>query len=100
MIEKELQFIDGFAHEQFIDYLQTKHNFDSDSFAIDLIQQLIEYGRKYHKVSKDQLAYFLTDIIPDLDFYEAAAFFEDKCLTQNGQTEKQRFWQEAAQCRS
>ena len=39
-------------------------------------------------------AYFISDLIPEIDFMEVCGFCEDAILTSNGIYEKERFWEE------
>ena len=44
------------------------------------------------RINKDSFAYFLFDIIPGLEFAEAAAFIDNSLLTSDAQAIKNKFW--------
>ena len=69
----------GFNRTAFMDYMQ--ENFDMNKFSIDIIDNIIEYGFRHEMVSKDMFVEWLSDMIPDLEFLEAAQFMEDGHLT-------------------
>ena len=50
----------------------------------------MNYGKEHHGHTKDALAYFLSDMIPEVEFGEVAMFMDDDHLTRNGQMEKQK----------
>ena len=90
-IKKEaLTFKDGFDKQNFMWYMQEA--FSMAVFGRNLLESIVEYAIKNEHVSKDQLAYFLSDIIPEVEFCETAAFCEDTILTSNGLYEKEKFW--------
>lgn len=41
----------------------------------DLVENIVEYGLKNKNYSKNQLAYFLTDLIPEIEFEEVQQFY-------------------------
>ena len=90
---KKLIYIDGFAQSDFIEYVIVKYGI-IDQYAIDMLNQVCDYGRKHKTVSKDSFAFFISDLIPGIDLKEACAFFEDECLTREGQLLKQEFWRD------
>ena len=51
---------------------------------------MVNYVKKHHGHTKDALAYFLSDMMPEVEFGEAAMFTDDDYLTHNGQMEKQK----------
>lgn len=68
---------------------------DSYSFVRELLMNLIEYAHKHEHVSKDQFCMFLSDLIPEVEMGEVAAFMEDNCLTASyGIAEKRRVMEE------
>lgn len=65
------------------------------SFTWELLENLIEYAHKYEQVSKDQFCVFLSDLIPEVEMGEVAAFMEDDYLTASyGIAEKRRVMEE------
>lgn len=67
--------------EGFISFVLTAHNDVGTPFERNLIRSIVVYGNDHHSVSKDQLAYFLSDVIPDIDFEDVIKFIADECLT-------------------
>ena len=74
--------------EKFISFVLTTYGESNNEFERYLLYNLIEYGVKNHCVSKDQLAYFLSDIIPNVEFKDVIKFMNDECLTENAKKMK------------
>lgn len=87
---EELQFIGGFAQDDFIAYMLDKA---PNAVTEPMLSRVIEYGRKNKNFAKDQLFYYLLDVIPKIDEREAAAFFSDEILTADTRSKKAEFWQ-------
>lgn len=47
----------------------------------DLVTNVIDYALKHKNISKDQLAYFISDLLPEIEFLEVAKFCSNECLT-------------------
>lgn len=69
----------GFNEKAFIEWLEEKY--DLNSYAVEMVTNIIEYAHKWEQVSKDQLAYFISDLLPEVEFEEVAQFCEDCMLT-------------------
>lgn len=69
----------GFDLDGFMEWIE--ETFDTDSFARQIVLQIVEYAHKYEHISKDQFAYFVSDMLPEVEFLEVAKFCEDKILT-------------------
>ena len=81
----------GLASKQLIEYLIKLHKLDHSVYAILTLEKIIEYGEAHEDASKDQLAYYLTDLIPELTYEEVILFFADEKLTEYGlETKKTR----------
>lgn len=80
----------GLASKQLIEYLINIHDLNSSVFSILTLEKIIEYGEANCDVSKDQLAYYLVDLIPELTYEEVILFFSDEKLTEFGLEEKTR----------
>ena len=78
----------GFNKSEFMEYLEHTFNGFDNSFLRGLVKNLISYGLKWEKVSKDQFCYWISDMLPEVEFGEVAMFIDDGCLTENGQKEK------------
>lgn len=69
----------GFNEKAFTEWLEDK--FDLNSYAVEMVTDIIEYAHKWEHVSKDQFAYFISDLLPEVEFEEVAQFCEDCMLT-------------------
>lgn len=45
------------------------------------MENIIEYGFKYEMISKDRFCYWLSDMLPEVEFLEVAKFCADGYLT-------------------
>ena len=52
-------------------------------FLRETVGNIIAYGLKHHMHEKDELVYFLKDILPEVEFEEIAVFANESILTQN-----------------
>lgn len=88
----------GFDRIGFKDYLINKipGHMDRDalSYFLMYVDKVVDYGFKYERVSKDQFAYWLSDILPDLEVGEAAMFIADSSLTNELQYVKRETYRE------
>lgn len=84
----------GFNEDAFMAYLEyTFPNVfagNGSPFVREMVANLIEYAHKHEQISKDQFCIFLSDLIPEVEMGEVAAFVEmgevaafmdDDCLT-------------------
>lgn len=78
----------GFNKTAFMAYLENIFQGFEYSFVRELVENVIAYANKWERVSKDQFAYFVSDMLPEVEFGEVAAFLEDACLTAEGQRMK------------
>lgn len=96
MHEIDLNYVNGIAGPEFIDYVLHKFEFEQDrqpdALSPELLDSIVNYGRHNKQVTKDSFAYFLFDIIPGLEFAEAAAFIDNSLLTSDAQAIKNKFW--------
>lgn len=69
----------GFNEKAFTEWLEDK--FDLSSYAVEMVRNIVEYAHKREQVSKDQFAYFISDLLPEVEFEEVAQFCEDCMLT-------------------
>jgi hypothetical protein len=67
---------------------------DARSYFLMYVDKIVDYGLKYEHVSKDQFAYWLSDMIPDLEVGEAAMFIADSSLTNELQYVKRETYRE------
>lgn len=53
----------GFNEKAFMEWIEDK--FDLNSYAVEMITNIIEYARKREQASKDHFAYFISDLLPE-----------------------------------
>ena len=99
MNRNDLEYENHFAGLDFGSYLIEKQEAaDPENtftpLACNFLSNIINYGISTKQTTKDSLAYFLFDLIPDITFDECAAFCEDAILTTGAQEVKARFWAE------
>ena len=81
----------GFDKDNFMEYLE--ENFDgfcgrSCDYARELVEGIIDYAYKWNHLTKDNIAEFISDVIPFVSFGEVAMFCEDAILTDYGKEQK------------
>jgi hypothetical protein len=69
----------GFDENGFMEWMETHHILND--YAKEIIHNIIWYAQTWEHVSKDQLAYFITDMLPGVQVWEVAQFCEDEILT-------------------
>ena len=90
--EKEDKNIEeGFRRYDFMTYLEKNFSGFENPSLRKLVENVIDCGLKHESVSKDQLVYWLSDMIPEVEFGEVAFFMSDDRLTVYGIDEKKRF---------
>lgn len=83
----------GFDKSGFMTYMEEA--FTLDRYARELVENVLEYAQeheRYPHVDKDRFAQFVSDMLPEVEFGEVAAFCDDEILTRNGIAEKERFY--------
>ena len=58
-----------------------EENFTTDNYARQTVLNIIDYAHKHEHISKDQFAYFISDLLPEVEFLEVARFCDDAILT-------------------
>ena len=71
----------NFNQNDFMTWMENEFNLDN--YSIKIILSLINYAYYYENSTLDQFAYFVSDILPEVDFLDVARFCEDNILTQN-----------------
>ena len=69
----------GFDSSGFMEWLE--ENFTTDKYARQTVLNIIDYAHKHEHISKDQFAYFISDLLPEVEFLEVARFCEEAILT-------------------
>ncbi len=80
-----------FNKDAFMEYMRNTFQCFENHFVWDLVENVIDYASKYEHISKDQFVYFVSDILPEVEFGEVAAFVDDECLTDNGKYMKYKW---------
>lgn len=70
--------------EDFLSFVASKRGHENNDFEYLMLYNLVDYGVRNCCTSKDQLAYFLSDIIPYIAYDDVVCFIHDEYLTQNG----------------
>ena len=71
----------NFNQNNFMTWMENEFNLDN--YSIQTILSLVHYAYHYENTSLDQFAYFVSDILPEVEFLDVARFCEDNILTQN-----------------
>ena len=88
-----MQYNNGFDIKGFEEYMN--ESFSLDEFSQSMVDNLANFAVENQNHSKDQLADFLSDVIPEVEFKEIAGFCEDAILTESyGQEQKREFQEE------
>lgn len=84
----------SFNRAGFLNYYESCKYTSMDNLSYQLINNIVCYGMEQKNNAKDQLVYFITDLVPRLDFGEVAAFCDDAHLTNYGLAEKEKYLEE------
>lgn len=85
-----MQYNNGFDIKGFEEYMN--ECFSLDEFSQSMIDNLANFAVENQNHSKDQLADFLSNVIPEVEFKVIAGFCEDAILTESyGQEQKREF---------
>ena len=68
-----------FDRNGFMSWLE--ETFITNSFGRNIVSEIIEYAYEHQNVSLDQFAYFVSDLLPEVEFLEVARFCSDDMLT-------------------
>lgn len=92
----ELEYYAGSPIDEtkFIEHLIVKHGLSGQNsvYAIKCLENIVDYGKDRKTASKDQLAYYLYSVVPEVEFKEIVAYIADDCLTSNAIEEKYDYW--------
>lgn len=88
---KFMAYDNGFAKEQFIEHVVFKTGQTNAAYLSELLENICAYGMKWHRVSKDSLCYFISDLLPDIEFLEVASYCEDAILTDSTIKQKEKY---------
>jgi len=92
-----LEYADSFAKDQFIKHIMSNYGDPKANqllylYAVRSLELVIDYGLEQHNASKNQLSYFLFDVIPDVEHAEIVAYCSNDILTNNARLEKYDYW--------
>lgn len=77
-----------FDKEGFLAYLKKNFTPMDNHFTYDTISSLVSHAILGHTHPKDEICYFLSDIIAEITFAEVAMFAGDELLTETGLAKK------------
>lgn len=83
----------GFDKDGFMAHLHETFNGFENPWLRELVENVIDYAEA-NAHSKDLFAYIVSDLLPEVEFAEVAAFCNDDDLTSLGLREKRK-WKEA-----
>lgn len=83
-----------FDIEKFMTYMKDTFGPMDDHFTYDMVENLARYAMAHKAHTKDELCYFLSNIIEEVRFGEVAMFEDDADLTSIGRAEKQEVLKE------
>ena len=70
-----------FNQNDFMTWMENEFNLNN--YSIQTILSLVHYAYYNENSTLDQFAYFVSDLLPEVEFLEVARFCEDNILTQN-----------------
>lgn len=82
----------------FLSYMEQHFECTKSYFVREMLQNLIEYAVNHKGHTLDSVAFFLSDMIPEVEFGEIAMFLDDSLLTTYGKEEAERMKQENTVC--
>lgn len=71
----------NFNKNNFMTWMENE--FYLNNYSIQTILSLINYAYVHENTSLDQFAYYISDILPEVEFLDVARFCKDNILTQN-----------------
>ena len=71
----------NFNKNNFMTWMENE--FYLNNYSIKTILSLINSAYVHENTSLDQFAYYISDILPEVEFLDVARFCEDNILTQN-----------------
>ena len=72
----------GFNKDAFMDWLKAEFpGCVVNNWNYDFVEKIIDYALDHESISKDQFCYFVSDMLPEVEFLEVARFCEDGKLT-------------------
>lgn len=73
-----------FDKKAFMKYMLKEFSSMDTHFTYDMVENLVDWGLEHQNSSKDQFCYWLSDLIPEVEFEEVARFMSEDYLTSIG----------------
>lgn len=86
--------IKGFNKDGFLSYLDETFSGFDNIFLREMVSNVIDYALEHCHHSLDQACYFLSDMLPEVEFAEVAIFMDDSMLTYHGREVKREALEE------
>lgn len=86
----------GFNKDGFMAFLEQTFSGFENSFLRETVRSLVDYALEHCHHSLDQACYFLSDMLPEVEFAEVAMFMDDSMLTCHGREVKRETLEAAA----
>ena len=77
-----------------MEYLENEFSGFENSFLRETVENIISYGLENKNSSLDEFCYFLSDMLPEVEFKNVALFMDDEYLTEQGKKLKREKDQE------
>lgn len=78
----------GFDKDGFMSYLEQSFSGFENAFLRGVVGNLVDYTLEHCHHSLDQACYFLSDMLPEVEFSEVVVFMDDSMLTAHGREVK------------
>lgn len=78
----------GFDEVGFMEFLENEFSGFENSFLRETVGNIIDYGLEHNHNSLDQFCYWLSDILPEVEFKEVVLYMDDAHLTGYGKEQK------------
>lgn len=78
----------GFDKEGFLNLLEREYNGFDNHFLRETVENVVDHALEHYNNSLDQACYFISDILPEVEFAEVVVFMDDSQLTAHGREVK------------
>lgn len=78
----------GFNKDGFMAYLEHSFSGFENHFLRETVENLVDYALEHCHHSLDQACYFLSDMLPEVEFSDVVAFMDDSMLTSHAREVK------------
>lgn len=80
--------VHGFDKDGFMAFLEREFNGFDNHFLRETVENVVNFALVHYNDSLDQMGYFLSDILPEVEFAEIVMFIDDSQLTAHGREVK------------